>query len=227
VASAEPVEAIEADELLQQVATLREDLDRLEVQLRRRIKSMDERSAHARDGYSSATAFLKHRCRMTGSSAQRLVSEANSLAEMPLTAELASDGRLSLDQARVLIRAKQQHPEHFEQDESILADVVQQARFVSHARGMIAHWSQALSGPVDRAFERRALFVSKTFDGMVRLDGWLDAKAGEIVMDALDSAMPPRAAALRPSDALMRWSTWFREQRSRVPEIVVHVATNG
>ncbi len=230
VASAEPMDAIENDELLEQVATLREDLDRLEVQLRRRVKSMNERSAHGRDGYSSATAFLKYRCRMTGGSAQRLVTEANSLADMALTAKLAAGGRLSLDQARLLIRAKQQHPEQFEQDESTLTDVVQQARFVSDARAMIAHWSQAVSDHVgrDAAFERRALFVSKTFDGMVRLDGWLDAKAGEIVMDALDSAMPPRAAedvrspAQRRADALVDLVSG--RSRSRVPEIVVHVA---
>jgi hypothetical protein len=61
----------------------------------------------------------------------------------------------------------------------------------------------------NRAHERRWLSASKTFDGMVAIDGLLDAEAGALVLTALAAATPPRAgddhrnAGQRRADALV------------------------
>lgn len=227
--AAEPVETVALDRLIEDVARLQADIDRLQVELGRRLRAVKRRAAHARDGYPSATAFLKHRCRMTSGRAARSLAEASALAEMPITSKLVASGEISLDQARVLIRARDEHPEPFARDEAMLADVARETTFVSHLATAVAHWKQAVSDPddLDRLFDRRSLYVSKTLDGMVRLDGWLDPEAGEVVLDALDGAMPAptagdvRTGAQRRADALVDLVSG-RSAR-RVPEVIVHV----
>jgi hypothetical protein len=59
------------------------------------------------------------------------------------------------------------------------------------------------------AHERRHLYLSQTFDGIFRLDGWLDGDGGAAVQTALDALMGPpaeddhRTATQRRADAMV------------------------
>jgi hypothetical protein len=71
----------------------------------------------------------------------------------------------------------------------------------------VTYWRQAVN---EAAFEKdaadlhdmRRAHLSKTFEGMGRLDGWLDPLAFEIVRAALDGATAPPAEG----DGPMLWS---------------------
>jgi hypothetical protein len=57
------------------------------------------------DGATSATAFLSSECAMTGRNADAAVRMGRSLEAMPETRAAVADGRVSVDQARMLARA--------------------------------------------------------------------------------------------------------------------------
>ncbi len=200
--------AIAAEEFV----ALRAAIDRLEAEASRRLALLDERRGYAADGYPSATAFVKHRCRTTGGRAKRMVAEARALDQMAITRKLFASGDLSFDQARVLIRAHEAEPDAFAGFEAELCDVARAAPWVATLSRAVAYWRQAVSEVSDGADEsvrdRRYLYCSRTLDGMFKLDGLLDPEAGEMVLSALDGATPPRregdtrTPAQRRADAL-------------------------
>lgn len=88
---------------------------------------------------------------------------------------------------------------------------------VGEIRNVLAYWRIAADreGALqdeDRAFERRRLFVSPTWGGMVRVDGDLDPETGQTLITALravtdaearaGAGSDPRSPAQRRADAL-------------------------
>ena len=78
----------------------------------------------------------------------------------------------------------------------------------------VTYWRQAVNEPAfekeaESLHEMRQVHLSKTFEGMGRLDGWLDPVSFEIVKTALDAATPPpaqgdsRTPAQRRADTLV------------------------
>jgi alpha-D-ribose 1-methylphosphonate 5-triphosphate synthase subunit PhnI len=58
------------EELAAELEDLHRDATALEAQRLRRLAEFDRRRAYADDGYVSATAWVTHRCRVDGSTAQ-------------------------------------------------------------------------------------------------------------------------------------------------------------
>jgi len=104
-------------------------------------------------------------------------------------------GGLSLDQARVLTELPERLSEQLSRDEVTLVNTVG-ALSVVDTRRVVDYWKTAVDGPGTEAtaelFDRRYLFGSKTWDGMIKSDGLLDPVAGDLVMTALQAATPPR-----------------------------------
>jgi uncharacterized protein DUF222/HNH endonuclease len=209
----EDLETLSTDELADQLIELDSAIDQLELQRSRRLDQFNRRKGFSNDGYPSATAFLVHRCRMAPGRATRLVAQSKSLSDMPETVKAWADERLSSDQARHLITAHDANPEIFSEHESGLVEAIEPLGVHDTAR-VVTYWRQAVNEP---AFEKdseslrhmRRIHLSKTFEGMGRLDGWLDPEAYEIVKTALDAATPPpgenddRTPAQRRADALV------------------------
>src|SRR5207253_11318665 len=68
--------------------------------------------------------------------------------------------------------------------------------------------AQAALAEANRAHQRRYLTISEPLDGIVRLDGLLDAEAGAIVRNAVNAGLPPakdddRTPGQRPADRLV------------------------
>jgi Domain of unknown function (DUF222) len=176
----------------------------LQAEQARRLAEIQRRETWRRDGYVSTIAWLGHRFRTSFGVAMRRVREAAGLEDMPATREALKEGELSPCAVRVLVSAREAHPEEFARDESTLLDA---ARTLS-ARGLrraLAYWRQALDGPKaleDASWQhaRRRLYVSPSLDGMVRVDGDLDPETGQTLITALRAVQDAEAHASPVAD---------------------------
>jgi len=98
----EPLHPADATDEL--VAILRR-IDQLEAQAAAALARMNGAAKWRRKGYTSATAFLKHRAGFAAGRALQLVTRSNALAGMALTRARFEEGRLSVDQVDVLVDA--------------------------------------------------------------------------------------------------------------------------
>ncbi len=186
----------------------------LEAERLRRIAELDARSAFARDGYLSMSAWLVHRLRIGWSTASQQVRVARAFRRMPATREALSSGDVSTAAASMLVGAREANKPEFRRVEETLvqAAVGLPVRELKHA---IAYWRQAVdartvAGEAERMRELRRLYVSPALGGMVRVDGDLDPETGQHLMSALRAVLDAgvrgtsddKTAAQRRADAL-------------------------
>jgi uncharacterized protein DUF222/HNH endonuclease len=113
-----------------------------------------------------------------------------------------------------LVAARDVDPDAFVDVEEALVDVARELP-LHDLRRATAHWKAVAARDRferdhERAFERRRLHVSPLLDGMVRIDGDLDAETGQAVISALRAvqdadvrtATDERTAPQRRADAL-------------------------
>jgi len=185
----------------------------LETERSRRLGAFNQRRAYVEADYTSSTAFLIHRCRIAPGRAKRLVAHSNSLAGMPTALDALSDGLISADQVRQLILAHDTNPEIYVDHEAGLVEAIAPLTVGGTARA-VDYWRQTVNeerfeADVAGLHDRRRLHLSQTFEGMGRIDGWLDPEGFAYVKAALDAATPPpakgddRTPARRRADALV------------------------
>lgn len=187
--AAEVVSETGPDGLESDLVEIRRAVDMLEAEFLRRLTEVERRQTYRRHGVLSATSFLTDRCQLAGSTAREKVRVARALDGMPLAAGEFASGGLSYSQVRILAQAYDTHPDLYRQHEAVLVEGVIPLS-VADTRRLVDHWR--LAALPDEAVARmeamvaqRRLFVSKTFEGMVRLDGWFDPVEGETIMTAL------------------------------------------
>ena len=222
--------------LLAAYEKLRRIIDQLEVQAARRLAEIDRRQAYAADGYTSTTAYVKHRCRTARGRAKRQVGDARALAAMDRTRNLAENGHLSSDQVRRLIVARQSQPGHFEHHEGTLCEVADGLEWITDLDKALAYWEQAIDDPpthLSDADQRPHAYAhfSTTFEGMVKIDALFDAATGAEVIAKVREATPPppgpdeppASLANRHAEALADLVIGDRQEPSARPAVVVHV----
>ena len=188
--------------LLDDVVELSRGLAALEAQRVRRIAEIDRRRAFEEDGSLTMMAWLRTTCRMAAGWSRELVRMARRLNSMPATREAFEAGELDSDRVRVLVAAQRRHPEVFARDEETLLDAALSLS-TAEVRRLVDYWAQAADGAEalrdhGARHRRRRLHVSRTFAGMVRIDGDLEPEGGEVVITALRSLT--EAALLDPAD---------------------------
>lgn len=193
---AEDLFALSDDELIDSLADMRASADRLEVEWMRRVHEITARRLPGAEGYTSTTALLKHRCRMSASRARSAVALGDKLPTMPYVEKAVDAGDLSLDQAKVLGALPDRLGDQLTKDEVTLVNAIAPLS-VELGRRIVEYWKAAVDGPGNEAdagelLDRRYLFGSTTLDGMVKLDGLLDPVAGDLLLTALQAATPPR-----------------------------------
>jgi len=209
----EPVDEFTNLELADSLLELEGSISRLEAERCRRLGVFTERKTHRELEYSSPSAFLIDRCRIAPARASRLVAQAQSLALMPKTAEHWREGALAADQVRQLIVAETADPDMFTAHEEMLIDTVAPLGIIDCGRAL-DYWREVVNregaeADQEKLHSRRRIHLSQTFEGMFRLDGYLDPVAGEILRTALDAATAPpaqddpRTAAQRRADGLV------------------------
>lgn len=207
--TAQPVGVL-ADDLVE----LNEQLARLQGQIVRRVAALDAVSGGQVDGHVSTAAWLRSACSLTASQASGLVKTARVLRDRSASAAELGTGRISYSHAQVIAAALADvPPDSHDAAESILLEAAPkldpgQLRVVAtRLRETINR--QHAERAAERDHARRRLHVSSTLDGMVVVDGLLDAEAGGILLTALMPLAKPlgpddiRTPAQRRADALV------------------------
>lgn len=206
------------DELVDEVVVLRRLVDGLEVEWTRRTARLEQSDVIALEGHTSMTAFLKDRCRMSAARAQRAVNLSHRLADLPFVSKALETDDLSFDQAQIFTQV----PDHLS-DELAAAEVMlvnaASPLSVADTRRLVEYWKAAVDGPGCEATaaeleERRYLHASRTFEGMVKVDGLFDPVTGDLILTALDAAMPPPGGDDRRSIRQRRADAWADLARS-------------
>jgi len=201
-----------SQELAEHLVWLEAQSSRIESERASVLCEFASRRGHRDLEYSSPAAFLIDRCRIAPARATRLVSLANSLQKMSLTGKAWAKGDLAADQVRHLQAAHSSSPGIFRAHEPMLVDTVSALGIVDTGQ-VLRYWQETADHPraeelAESLHRQRRLHLSETFEGMWRLDGYLDPLAGELVRTALEAATPPpapddhRTPAQRRADAL-------------------------
>ena len=193
--------------------------DRLQGQWLKELAGVDARgAAGAEQGLQagSTASWLRHRLRMGAGAAAAAVRTARALFGGPLTrtGQALVDGEISPAHAQVLAHGTQDLPDHLTAEaEPVLVEAARRLD-PPRLRRVVAHLClvadpEGAEGQAERHHQRRGLSLATTWEGMVAVDGLLEAEAGQIVLAALEPLARPadahdtRAGGQRRADALV------------------------
>jgi hypothetical protein len=187
---------LSVNELDSDIQELLDARGRIEVHLAEKTHELAGRNGHQVLEYPSPTAYLMHKGNLSAWRARRIVADAHSTEKAPVTYRAWADGRLSTDQARRLFGMTEAVHDQFQEAEGQLVDIVE-GLSVSDTNRAVEYWRQSVEGPDaltnESQLQRRGLSLSKSWDGLRRVDGWLTDTAGEALETALDALMPAPA----------------------------------
>jgi hypothetical protein len=208
-------------EAAQRVLVLRRLLERLDGHWLRELAGVDGRGAAGTDQgipAASTAGWVRHRTRMGHTDAHQRVRVARALHRGPLagTARALATGDISYRHAAALTRSTQDLPATVvAAAEPVLLDAARRLD-PPRLRKVVGHLGEvadpdAADTRAQRRHDRRGLWVCPTFDGMVAIDGLLDAEAGETCSPRWNPwpapALPTTTAA-PPSGARTRSPNW-------------------
>jgi hypothetical protein len=206
--------AVQADQVLE----LRRLLDRLEGLWLQQLATVDAAGAAGADQgvqAPSTAGWLRARLRMGSGTATTAVRTARALfrGPLPATAVALVAGELSPAHAAVLAHGTHDlHDRTIAEAEPMLVEVARRLdpprlrRLLGHLR-LVAD-PDGERDQAERRYGRRGLWLSATWEGMVALNGLLEAEAGQIVLAALEPLARPvdaddtRSGGQRSADAL-------------------------
>ncbi len=202
-------------------------IDQLEAQAATALAAMNEAARWRRMGYTSATAFLKHRAAMAAGRAMELVARSKALVQMPLTAARFEEGELSVDQVDALIAAYNFNNEAFAADEAMLVDLAVQLPFVKELWQLIQYWKQRIDPPLveldqDMLNSLRGIRIRRD-RGVGRLYACVSEAELDTLINTLDPGPPVpedhRTLTQRRADRLMELASASMDR----PQLLVHV----
>ena len=222
-AAADRLAAMDLDRLsdvvrAERVLILRRLLDRLDGQWLKELAGVDARGAAGADQdqqVGSTAAWLRGRLRLGAGAATGAVQTARALFRGPLTQTAAAltDGAISVATPASWLTAPETCPTTWPPrpnrswsrqparlDPPRLRRVMSHLRMVADPDGADAH--------AERRHQRRGLWLTPTFDGMVTIDGLVESEAGQMVLAALEPFARPtdasdhRSGSQRTADAL-------------------------
>ncbi len=207
--------ARQCDESLGPVAIeLREIVDRSEGISADVVRRFEKSGAWAQEGALDMVSWLKSNGKLSGSAAMERVAMGRQLEKLPETAQAFQRGDLGYQHVAILSRtAEKVGISALKKEEASLLQAAQSmdpGRFAGVAKAFEFRIDQAAAlAEANRAYSGRYLHLSEPKDGLVHLEGLLDAEGGAVVKTALDALMPPprhdddRTAGQRRADALV------------------------
>jgi hypothetical protein len=187
--------------LAEDIVALRRWLDRLEGQWLRRV--------------AAGVGWLRQRLRLGAGAARETVHTARALFRGPLTgtAQALASGVISPTHARVLAQTARHVPDLVTAEaEPVLLEAARRLDppLLRQAVGYLLAVAdpEGADQQAERRHARRGLWLSPTWDGMVAVDGLLEAEAGHTVLAALEPLARPvdaddtRKGGQRNADAL-------------------------
>jgi hypothetical protein len=216
--AAQDLEQLSATARSQRVPALRWLADRLEGQWLKELAGVDAAGAAGADQDRpalSTASWLRNRLRMSSGAAHSAVRTARALFRGPLpeTAQALLNGELSPAHAKAVVGGTHHLPDHVTAAAEPV--VLEAARRLDppQLRRLVGHLCQVADPDgadceTERRHERRGVWLSTSFDGMVAVDGLLEPEAGAIVQAALEPLARPadaddtRKGGQRTADAL-------------------------
>jgi hypothetical protein len=192
----------------------RRELDQLEAEWLVRVGEYDRSREWQTDGFLTAAAAIRQKCRMTHGAARAAVQLARRLETLPCTLAAFSAGRISRQHAKVIADAfTPARTEALEGMDEIFATAAKRLN-PNELANLVKVVVDAIDGDGgagnDRDEHDKNRVHASPLAGRVRLDGSLDKESGEIVMTALDAMQEKlrrdgdtRARSAKQSDALV------------------------
>jgi hypothetical protein len=188
-------------------------IDPLEAVFATGVRRFDKSGEYKADGALSLTAWLRWKCKLSGGAALERVEIARQLEKLPKTEAAFANGDLGFQHVAVLARtAEHVGAAAVRKDEANLlqaAQTMDPGQFTTVAKNF-EHRVDAAGAlaEANRAYQRRYLHIGEPQDGLVRLDGLLDAEGGATLRTALQPFMKPtkddeRGYGQRQHDALI------------------------
>jgi len=187
----------EAEGLGEALIQIREaGIDPLEAVFASGVRRFDKSGEYKADGALSLTAWLRWKCKLSGGAAMERVEIARQLEKLPQTQAAFASGDVGYQHVAVLARAA----EHVgatavRKEEGALlqaAQTMDPSQFTTVAKNF-EHRVDAAGAlaEANHAYQRRYFHISEPVDGLVRLDGMLDAEGGATLRTALQPFMHP------------------------------------
>src|SRR5205809_46333 len=187
--------------------------DPLEAVFADGLRRFDDSGEYAADGALSVIAWLKWRCKLSGGAAAERVGIARQLDQLPRTEEAFARGDVGYQHVAMIARTA----EHLGTGAVRKAESALLQAAKTHDPGQFAGITKDFEHRIDaegalaeanRAYERRYLHLGEPMDGLIRLDGLLDAEGGATLRTALNAFMLPgkeddRTPGQRRADALI------------------------
>jgi len=204
---------LEGSSLGEPLIEIRAVIDRSEAVFADGVRRFDKSGEYKADGALSLTAWLRWKCKLSGGAALERVEIARQLEKLPETEAAFANGDLGFQHVAVLARTA----EHVgaaavrKEEPSLLraAKTMDPGQFTGVAKNF-EHRVDAAGAlaEANRAYQRRYFHISEPTDGLVRLDGVLDAEGGATLRSALQPFMKPinddaRSYGQRSADALV------------------------
>src|SRR6059058_4312237 len=192
---------------------IREVIDRSESVFADGVRRFDKSGEYKADGALSLTAWLRWKCKLSGGAAMERVEIARQLEKLPQTGAAFANGDVGYQHVAVLARtAENVGAAVVRKEEGTLlqaAQTMDPGQFTTVAKNFEhrVDAAGALAEP-NRAYERRYLHIGEPQDGLIRLEGLLDAEGGATLRTALNAHMLPgkdddRTPGQRRADALV------------------------
>jgi Domain of unknown function (DUF222) len=188
-------------------------IDPLEAVFASGVRRFDKSGEYAADGALSVIAWLKWKCKLSGGAAAERVEIARQLERLPKTEAAFASGDIGYQHVALMARTA----EHVgaaavrKAEPGLLqaAQTMDPGQFTGVAKNFEHRIdAEGALNEANRAHARRYLHLSEPQDGMVRIDGLLDAEGGATIKTALQPFMQPmkddaRSFGQRQHDALI------------------------
>src|SRR5436305_4370700 len=212
-------------------------IDPLEAVFASGVRRFDKSGEYRADGAPSLTAWLRWKCKLSGGAAMERVEIARQLEKLPATAAAFANGDVGFQHVAVLARtAEHVGAAAVRKDEASLlksAKTMDPGQFTTVAKNFEHRVDAAgVLAEANRAYERRYFHISEPQDGLVRLDGLLDAEGGATLRAALQPFMKPvkddaRNYGQRGADALVELGRHGGGQRDGAgprPQLIIRAS---
>lgn len=196
------------------IQTREAGIDPLEAAFAIGVRRFDKAGEYKADGALSAVAWVRERCNLSGGAAAERVNVARQLETLPQVARAFAQGEVGFEHVALIARAAENVGSAPVQEEQAnllkAAQTMDPGRFAAVAKGFEQRLEAAAAlAEANHAYHRRYFHISDPQNGLVRLDGILDAEGGATLKTALDALMPPlakhddRTPGQRRADALV------------------------
>ena len=211
---AEWIQSADGEALGEGLIQIREaGIDPLEAVFATGVRRFDKSGEYKADGALSLTAWLRWKCKLSGGAAMERGEVARQLEKLPQIEAAFAKGDVGFQHVAVLARtAEHVGAAAVRKAEGTLlqaAQTMDPGQFVTVAKNF-EHRVDAAGAlaEANHAYQRRYFHIGEPADGLVRVDGLLDAEGGATLRTALQPFMKPipndeRSYGQRSVDALM------------------------